>query len=138
MKPTNQPISSGEKLGAEAVVAAGNSNAGTMVEVGIISVNDVFTSSFLAYTVLNNEYTLNCDGKEKGMKSRHRTMPHNIKKVFLGSLLMANARIIITATIIIEAEKLICHRFIDFTSFQIIYNFFELLNLICGQVFSSK
>lgn len=62
-------------------------------------------------------YILNPEGTEKGKISRKSTMSHKTKKVLLGRVFIAMARMITTATIKTAQEKLISNKPICITSF---------------------
>ena len=68
-------------------------------------------------------------GKENGIISRTSAIPQSTRNVFFGTLLIARARMTVTAKIITAPVKLIWSRFIITTSFQIANNLFQLLDL---------
>lgn len=91
--------------------------------------------SATAVLLLITEYTLKGDEKDNGINSRNKATAQKAKKVFLGSLLIAKARITIITKINTDAEKLICTILTLITSFQITNNLFEFFNLFSRKVF---
>src|SRR5699024_3323704 len=81
---------------------------------------------------------LNHEGKENGIISRTSAIPQSTRNVFFGTLLIARARMTVTAKIITAPVKLIWSRFIITTSFQIANNLFQLFDLFLRQFFSPK
>ena len=77
-----------------------------------------------------SEYMLNMEGSENGSNSRATAIPQSARKVFLGSKLIAKARMMVIAKIITAPAKLICNRFIRNTSLQITDNLFQLFDLL--------
>ena len=67
---------------------------------------------------------------ENGRSSRVIAMPQSTRKVFLGSRLIARARITMVAEITTAPAKLIYNRLIYTTSLQVTDNLLQLFDLI--------
>ena len=80
-------------------------------------------------------YKLKRDEIENGTSRRQTTTPHKTRKVFFGSLCSVSARIIATATISTDAERLICKISISTASFQIVDDLPQSFDFLIGQVF---